>query len=238
MYAEYAFTTAVPVPKEHRTSEYPFLTESEADYKFVKATNKFGLFNMSSSTFKDSGKKSTHSISEASGTSLYSLYKEPKGTADISEANAKKSEFLQTLNKINKQSNTNKSVDFTKYTSSTWEAVHVKTGQSISTKLYPHLNFGTDAHDSDIWLAFLTDAGLLQASEIAIEPSDSTMHHDSKGDELEFIVKQIEHHEVRTESTTTNLRDDYEDIHRKIPGLFWDTVSDHYTMCILVLFLD
>lgn len=26
------------------------------------------------------------------------------------------------------------------------------------------------------------------------------------------------------ESFTTNIRDDYEEIHRKSPGLFWDTV--------------
>ncbi|CAK1586971.1 unnamed protein product [Parnassius mnemosyne] len=262
---------AVPAPTEHtsslNTSEYPFMTETEADHKSVKAANKLGTMNMSSSSFRSYGKKSTHRSSEVGGTSIYSLYKAPKGTADyISETNAKKSEFLQTLNKIDKRS-TNKSVDFTKYTSSTWEGmpavhgsvkssksvaftsqdvgldehsdasglfvespldkdeVHMKTGQSISTKLYPHLNFTMDAHDSDIWLAFLIDAGVLHASEIVIEPSDSTIHHDTKGDELEFIVKQIEHHEVPSESTTTTIRDDYEDIHRKIPGLFWDTIT-------------
>ncbi|CAH2043674.1 unnamed protein product, partial [Iphiclides podalirius] len=48
---------------------------------------------------------------------------------------------------------------------------------------------------------------------------------DAKMDELEFIIKQIEHQQKPSESSTTNIRDDYEEIHRKIPGLFWDTIS-------------
>ncbi|XP_045537324.1 uncharacterized protein LOC106720929 [Papilio machaon] len=274
----------LPDGKDH--SEFLYASEcslkmdsdtKRGEEKGHKSANKFDAITLSSSSFRGYGKKS-ETNNEAGGASMYSLYKsqgtgeyvsEVDGQISFQEKNFKRSDHRGTTQKGDKQSNINKSVDFTKYTSSTWKGVPVmygstkssksvtftsqdiddlddhvpdasglmvepqpdidpaeyaKSGRSISTKICTYLHPELDGHDSDIWLAFLVDAGLLQASEIALEPSESTLGHDNK-DELDYLIKQIEHHKIASESYTTNIRDDYEDIHRKIPGLFWNTVS-------------
>ncbi|XP_068618060.1 uncharacterized protein [Battus philenor] len=273
---------SLPDTKDH--SEFMFASECslkadsetrQEDHKSNKG--KYATLTLSSSSFRGYEELTANRSMEAGGTSLYSLYKsqgngeyvsEANGQMSIHDRNSKRSETHPTNNKNDKNHNTNKSVDFTKYTSSTWKGItvaqgstkssksvtftsqdiaeldeqnpdasgllvepqpdadaeNIKTGRSISTKLCSYLYPGLNAHDSDIWLAFLVDAGVLQASEIVMEQSESTIAHE-KQDELEFLIRQIEHHQVPSESTTTNVRDDYEDIHRKIPGLFWDTIS-------------
>ncbi|XP_049875914.1 uncharacterized protein LOC126373721 [Pectinophora gossypiella] len=81
--------------------------------------------------------------------------------------------------------------------------------------------------DGDLWLSFLIDTGLLQASDPNIEMSETfQQRRDTKVDDPEYILKQLAYYRmIPSQSFSTNIRDDYEHIHRKCPGLFWDTIT-------------
>ncbi|XP_013148228.1 PREDICTED: uncharacterized protein LOC106110838 isoform X2 [Papilio polytes] len=226
---------ALPDVKDHSefllASECSLKVDSETKHdedKVHKAANKFGTMTLSSSSFRGYGKK-VETNNGAGGTSMYSLYKsqgtgeyvsEADGQLSFQDKNSKRSEHRGTIQKGDKQSNVNKSVDFTKYTSSTWKGgVAVVYGSTKSSKSVTFTS--QDIEDIDEHVP--DTSGLIIEPQPDIDP-ESTLGHENK-DELDYLIKQIEHHKIPSESYTTNIRDDYEDIHRKIPGLFWNTVS-------------
>ncbi|XP_063895336.1 uncharacterized protein LOC110382792 [Helicoverpa armigera] len=105
-----------------------------------------------------------------------------------------------------------------------------KTIRSISTRI-PwqtnewHARHGSNVNmeDSDLWLAFLTEAGYLQASDTNARSSDTTQRFSKIEDDS--IIRQINDTQLLSDPITTSLTDPYEHIHRKCPGLFWDTVA-------------
>ncbi|XP_032518923.2 uncharacterized protein LOC116771232 isoform X2 [Danaus plexippus] len=79
--------------------------------------------------------------------------------------------------------------------------------------------------NSDLWLAFLVENKLLQTSDTESHVSEP-LRRETKVDDQQFLIKQLENYkELPSETFTTNIRDDYEEIHHNCPGLFWDTVS-------------
>ncbi|CAH2261612.1 jg13669 [Pararge aegeria aegeria] len=95
--------------------------------------------------------------------------------------------------------------------------------KSISAKVaWPQ----TDAkpQDSDLWLAFLIENGLPVNSDTS-EVYDENQR-ENKIDGPDFLVDKLDSYKkIPSESFTTNLKDDYEEIHRNTPGLFYDTVT-------------
>ncbi|XP_050348175.1 uncharacterized protein LOC126772039 [Nymphalis io] len=96
--------------------------------------------------------------------------------------------------------------------------------KSISAKVaWPQAD-GIKPQD-DLWLAFLLGNGLLHTSSASTQ-SFNQLHWETQVDGPDFIVNQPGHAQTLTaECFTTIIRDDYEEIHRKCPGLFWDTVN-------------
>nr|XP_026495772.1 uncharacterized protein LOC113400431 [Vanessa tameamea] len=94
--------------------------------------------------------------------------------------------------------------------------------KSISAKVaWPQAD-GIKPQD-DLWLAFLLRNGLLHTSNARTQ---SQLRWENQVDGPDFIVNQQRHAQtLTTESFTTTIKDDYEEIHRKCPGLFWDTVN-------------
>ncbi|KAF9416801.1 hypothetical protein HW555_005931 [Spodoptera exigua] len=77
--------------------------------------------------------------------------------------------------------------------------------------------------ESDLWIAFLTEAGYLQASDINTQLSDTYTPRFSKTED-DTILRQITDM-LPSDTPTIGLTDPYEHVHRKNPGLFWDTVA-------------
>ncbi|KAL0871209.1 hypothetical protein ABMA27_004981 [Loxostege sticticalis] len=275
------------LPEEKEQSE--FVMESEcslmmdsearqAAKAYAKGVNLLTLLGSSNSSLEDECKQ----YKEASQMepSLYSLYKESQGTDEYNsfggqnsfqERNARKdhADFRASRTKPERQASLSrpKSVDFSRYASSTWkgfsgnpdgskssksvtftshdneeekmdpsgmlieprqtlekdEDEKHKAARSISTKVPPWKSRRPPANtgsgdDLDLWLAFLLDTGLLQGSSQTYHLScaDVGTRHDIRPmDDPESILRQL---------ADTNIRDEYEEIHRKSPGLFWDTV--------------
>ncbi|CAH1639152.1 unnamed protein product [Spodoptera littoralis] len=78
--------------------------------------------------------------------------------------------------------------------------------------------------ESDLWIAFLTEAGYLQASDINAQLSDTCTPRFSKTED-DTLLRQITDTLLPCDTPTTGLTDPYEHVHRKNPGLFWDTVA-------------
>ncbi|XP_045522711.1 uncharacterized protein LOC123713195 [Pieris brassicae] len=82
-----------------------------------------------------------------------------------------------------------------------------------------------DSQASDLWLAFLAENGLAQASEIFSE-AHNAKKRESRLDEGDFFKIQLDNYkEIPIETFTTTLKDDYDEINRTCPGLFWNTVN-------------
>ncbi|XP_047521906.1 uncharacterized protein LOC125060842 [Pieris napi] len=82
-----------------------------------------------------------------------------------------------------------------------------------------------DSQASDLWLAFLAENGLAQASEIFSEAYNAKKR-ESRLDEGDFFKIQFDNYkEIPIETFTTTLKDDYDEINRTCPGLFWNTVN-------------
>ncbi|KAG6443316.1 hypothetical protein O3G_MSEX002751 [Manduca sexta] len=247
-----------------------------------------GILNeilLSATSLEEACKRSQDKNSQME-PSLYSLYKESQGTDEyVSYANgqnsyqernqAKKSnDGRQSKTKQDKHSSFShpKSVDFSRYASSTWKGFSVapdgskssksvtftsqdndgenqdplgmliepraekdgeksKAIRSISTRIpWPRglsrLGSGGSLDDQDLWLAFLTETGLVQSSDVATSSLTDTVNRlDTKIDSPDSIIQQMDYyHKTSTESDSTTIRDDYEEIHRKSPGMFWDSV--------------
>ncbi|RVE42401.1 hypothetical protein evm_012938 [Chilo suppressalis] len=283
------------LPEEKEKSE--FVMESECslmmDSEARKATNNYNrgynlLTLLAPST--TSIEESAHRPQEQSQveSSLYSLYKESQGT-DAEYNSYGQSSYQESRNQTNAKHNDRrqskggpKSVDFSRYTSSTWKGYSVlpdgskssksvtftsqdnvghvdttgkaaepkqpaekgsgkiddprapnkmKTGRSISTKVTGlkdggrFATTGNSSDDLDLWLAFLMETGLLRASSFR-QISDVAVRKDTRVDDPDAIIRQLADYQMEPgETSTTNVRDDYEDIHRKYPGIFWDTVA-------------
>ncbi|CAH2092935.1 unnamed protein product [Euphydryas editha] len=95
--------------------------------------------------------------------------------------------------------------------------------KSISAKVaWPHAD-GIKPHD-DLWLAFLLGNGLLHTDNLSTQSYNRLLCKDQI--DSPDLVNHLGHSvKLPAESFTTSIRDDYEDIHRKCPGLFWDTVA-------------
>ncbi|XP_052743553.1 uncharacterized protein LOC112056183 [Bicyclus anynana] len=80
------------------------------------------------------------------------------------------------------------------------------------------------AQSSDLWLAFLIQNGLplnAKANELY-----NKNRREAKTDSPEYVEHQLDEYQtVPAESFTAHLQDDYEEIHRNNPGLFYDTVT-------------
>ncbi|CAH0589042.1 unnamed protein product [Chrysodeixis includens] len=103
-----------------------------------------------------------------------------------------------------------------------------KTLHSISNK-QPWATFPSHGShlsvDSDLWLAFLTETGYLQASDVNARSADSGFHIEcnlTKKDD-DSLMRQIGI-QTPTDEAIASIRDAYENIHRKQPGLFYDSV--------------
>ncbi|KAJ8712332.1 hypothetical protein PYW07_005174 [Mythimna separata] len=102
---------------------------------------------------------------------------------------------------------------------------------SISTKMWPpvawqsRLGSHVDMDESDLWLAFLTEAGVLQCSDT--EFKSQSVEQVARSLKLEDdIIRQVNNAQYSMyPNMTIRTRDPYEHIHRHSPGLFWDTVT-------------
>ncbi|XP_026321619.1 uncharacterized protein LOC113231510 [Hyposmocoma kahamanoa] len=89
-----------------------------------------------------------------------------------------------------------------------------------------HRDFPTHSDDQELWLTFLADTGVITKSETYQSLSETLQRRQSKVDDLEALLKQLTfYHQIPGESLTSNIRDEYENIHHENPGLFWDVVS-------------
>ncbi|XP_063829248.1 uncharacterized protein LOC135078651 [Ostrinia nubilalis] len=283
------------LPEEKEKSE--FVIESECslmmDSEARQAAKAYARgFNMitllaSSTTSIDDACKDARETSQME-PSLYSLYKESQGTDEYNsyangqnsyqERNARKehadSRPSRTKNDKPASISRPKSVDFSRYASSTWKGFSVVPDSSKSSKSVTFTSQENEAEDKidpsgmlieprhlsekegeknrtarsisgkvpwksrrtatsgsgddlDLWLAFLLETGLLQASSITRNLSDVGSRYEPRlVDDPESIIRQLaDYLQVPCETYTTNIRDEYEDIHRKSPGLFWDTVT-------------
>ncbi|XP_028041535.1 uncharacterized protein LOC114251455 [Bombyx mandarina] len=285
----------LPEGKEHSEfiieSECSLMMDSEvrkAVRNYANGINTFTLMSCSGTSSEESCKPAQEKPSQIN-ESLYSLYKESQGTDEYfsfenehssyqERSQIKKTEIKPTKSKNDKQPSIYrpKSVDFSRYASSTWKGLSVvpdgskssksvtfisqdnnngqnknyvdpsgmliepqtekeantKNIRSISTRLpwparaLPRLGSGGSLDDQDLWLAFLTETGLMQSSDARnISYTETVQRNDTKIDNPDSIIHQMDFYEkIPSESFTTNIRDDYDEIHRKCPGLFWDTI--------------
>ncbi|XP_072945126.1 uncharacterized protein [Epargyreus clarus] len=82
-----------------------------------------------------------------------------------------------------------------------------------------------ESRESDLWLAFLMETGLISPRELIAKTLD-TSYHNIRTEDLEYVMKQFGcSYEQTADKSTSNIKDNYEDIHRECPGLFWDTIN-------------
>ncbi|KAJ2945633.1 hypothetical protein O0L34_g460 [Tuta absoluta] len=84
--------------------------------------------------------------------------------------------------------------------------------------------------DNDLWLSFLFNTGLLQGSHTDVETSEMLLRHETRVDDPDYILRQLAVYKtvaglIPSVAHTTNIRDDYDDVHRQRPGLFFDTIT-------------
>ncbi|KAM3965869.1 uncharacterized protein ACR2FA_000199 [Aphomia sociella] len=292
------------LPEEKEKSEFviesecSLMMDSEARQdirEYARGVNLLTLLSSSTTSLEEACNR-VHEKNSQMDPSLYSLYKESQGTDEYnSYANGqnsylehnqhkKASDMRQSRSKQDKYSSLSrpKSVDFSRYASSTWKGLSAvpdsskssksvtftsqdnneahdqeqidptidptgmlieakksekegvdkfKAGRSISTKL-PKPTRGQSRSDGslddfDLWLAFLAETGLMQASSTNYHTSDTTppVRHDTRTDDAGAILKELDYYKKGPiEFSTTNIKDDNEAIHHNCPGLFWDTV--------------
>ncbi|CAB3253352.1 unnamed protein product [Arctia plantaginis] len=220
--------------------------------------------------------------------SLYSLFKESQATEEYNSYISYAQDQTKKPNEKVRSSNLSqhKSIDFSRYTSSTWKGYSTgkmdsnksaksvtftsqetgntgstgpvinPTGLLVEPQVPPptaaeqimhsissrgpfdapgqHTHYGYESTpDSDLWLAFLTEAGQREASDMAIASSNSAPQETPKTNDsmLNQIhpetapVETTESLEAMEILTSAHLREQYESIHRRNPGLFWDTVN-------------
>ncbi|XP_059052666.1 uncharacterized protein LOC131847195 isoform X6 [Achroia grisella] len=289
------------LPEQKEQSE--FVIESECSLmmnsevrqavrEYIREVNLLTLL-ASSTTSLEEGCNREHDKNSQLDPSLYSLYKESQGTDEYyysyvngqnshQERNQQKkaNEIRQSRTKQEKQSNISrpKSVDFSRYASSTWKGLSAvpdsakssksvtftsqdnnetqnqeqvgplgmliepkksekevdksKVPRSISTKIpWPtrgqsKIGSGGSLDDLDLWLAFLAETGLMQASSSNYNTWDTTapIHQDTRIDDPKILKEFDFYNKEQNESSTSTIRDDYETVHQNCPGLFWDTV--------------
>ncbi|XP_053610888.1 uncharacterized protein LOC128675477 [Plodia interpunctella] len=270
--------------------------EAVADY--ARGVNMFNLLISSSSSLDEEFKRRSSQLDP----SLHSLYKESQGHDEFNSFATEQNSY-QDSNKDHNKSDQNKniklagekhrgksrskqekalsisrpkSVDFSRYASSTWKGLSTQCpdstkssksvtftsnnteapnqisgmiieppppkegGQtnvrSISTRPLrgshtqrPYNAAGDSLDDTDLWLAFLAETGLLHSavslhSDIAVH---TTTAKESRIDDPDLILKELEHYQKESNQilNTDSMRDEYETMHRSSPGLFWDTVE-------------
>ncbi|XP_047992750.1 uncharacterized protein LOC125231347 [Leguminivora glycinivorella] len=81
--------------------------------------------------------------------------------------------------------------------------------------------------DADLWFAFLMETGLMNMSETGPSPSMRVpTRRLTLADNPESILHQLScYTNMPMSNDSTTLRDEYEVIHRLIPGLFHDTIA-------------
>ncbi|KAJ0174638.1 hypothetical protein K1T71_009746 [Dendrolimus kikuchii] len=287
------------LPEEKEQSE--FVIESECSLMmdseirkavrdYAKEVNLLTLLASSTTSLEEACKRADDKNSQME-PSIYSLYKESQGIDEyVSYDNGQNShqekihvkkpgDIRQSRTKPDTQEKYSsvtgrKSVDFSRYASSTWKGLSMvpdsskssksvtfssqdnnenelkehldtsglfiepigkegekaKAARSISTKFpWPIRGQGAGGSidDLELWLAFLIETGVMQTSgDLTCQPSDIVTRHDTNVDNPESIIRRMGfYHTTPCETETTNIRDDYEDIHRICPGMFWDTVT-------------
>ncbi|XP_038222621.1 uncharacterized protein LOC119840180 [Zerene cesonia] len=232
-------------------SECSLLMESESrkPRKYIKNVNRLTMLTPTSS-LGDVCKSDRDKNSSQVDSSLYSLYKETQpmdeytstvygqaSSADRGRAKTHTTLFVCLAVGSRKSS---KSVAFTSPENTDLateesdpsglyiepvpqkEMENVLQATSTNARICRHHNDNV-SENSDLWFAFLTKNGLLQASEIFNEPLP---RHESKLDEPDFFKTQLDIiKELPSGTFTTTIKDDYDEIHRTCPGLFWDTVT-------------
>ncbi|CAK1555758.1 unnamed protein product [Leptosia nina] len=220
-------------------SECSLLMESESRQprKYNKNVNRLTVLTPSSSSLGDACKSDQEKNSSQVDTSMYSLYKDSQPMDEFtSDVYGQTHVFFSTGSRKSSKSVAFTSPDNTDLADESdpsgmyiepapqREMENVLLGTSISARV--GRSYGDkEQRDSDLWLAFLAENGLAQASEIFADPYNVTKH-ESRLDEADFFKVQMGNYkEIPTETFTTTIKDDYDEIHRTRPGLFWDTVN-------------
>ncbi|XP_059052661.1 uncharacterized protein LOC131847195 isoform X2 [Achroia grisella] len=282
------------LPEQKEQSE--FVIESECSLmmnsevrqavrEYIREVNLLTLL-ASSTTSLEEGCNREHDKNSQLDPSLYSLYKESQGTDEYyysyvngqnshQERNQQKkaNEIRQSRTKQEKQSNISrpKSVDFSRYASSTWKGLSAvpdsakssksvtftsqdnnetqnqeqvgplgmliepkksekevdksKVPRSISTKIpWPtrgqsKIGSGGSLDDLDLWLAFLAETGLMQASSSNYNTWDTTapIHQDTRIDDPKILKEFDFYNKV--------LMDDPDEAFHKVKKIIHDIVD-------------
>ncbi|XP_026726038.1 uncharacterized protein LOC113492643 isoform X2 [Trichoplusia ni] len=166
--------------------------------------------------------------------SLYSLFKESQGTDEYTS-------YINSQNQAGSYQERAKKVGEVRHSRSKQDKRSsifnngrdkeetAKTPRSLSNKLPWAVGASHGSRvsvESDLWLAFLTETGYLQASNLNNNSVDSVNHQADTGGR-KHDDDSLMHHIVTKfppDTATANKRDAYESIHRKRPGLFYDSV--------------
>ncbi|XP_050682078.1 uncharacterized protein LOC126977353 [Leptidea sinapis] len=86
---------------------------------------------------------------------------------------------------------------------------------------------GEQSLDSDLWFAFLAENGLIQTSEMISDTKCYDIYkRKSENDDPDLFHIPVQNYkEIPSETFTKYMKEDYDELHRSCPGLFWDTVT-------------
>ncbi|XP_013199341.2 uncharacterized protein LOC106142207 [Amyelois transitella] len=284
----------VGLPDEKEQSE--FVIESECSLMmssearqavkdYACGVNMFNFLISSSSSLDEEFKRDRSSQMDQS---LHSLYKESQGPDEFNSYANEQNSYQDSKDQPNKNIKKSrskheknslvrpKSVDFSRYTSSTWKGLSTQApdstkssksvtftstnnteavgaisgmfieppipskaqGDKANIRSISHRKWkgptGHRAHpgdsldDTDLWLAFLAETGLLPLTSTVFQASDTEPGgQESRVDDPELILKELENYqkEINQAFNTNSMRDEYETMHRTYPGLFWNTVE-------------
>ncbi|OWR43625.1 hypothetical protein KGM_207380 [Danaus plexippus plexippus] len=156
-------------------------------------------------------------------SSLFSLYNQPQGMDEYVSDVYGQVLFHEKLSKrsIDTRSLPAKDPGSTHgrhHASSAWKVGSRKSSKSVTFTSGVAYEERQELHNVE------TDpSGMLV--ETPREADAEPLRRETKVDDQQFLIKQLENYkELPSETFTTNIRDDYEEIHHNCPGLFWDTV--------------
>ncbi|XP_045500755.1 leucine-rich repeat and guanylate kinase domain-containing protein-like [Colias croceus] len=197
-------------------SECSLLMESESrkPRKYIKNVNRLTMLTPSSS-LGDVCKSDRDKNSSQVDSSLYSLYKETQPMDEYTSTvygHASSVDRGRAKTRYSRYSSRPKSFD-TKQTS-------LKVGSRKSSKSVAF----TSPENTDLATEESDPSGLY--IEPVPQKENKVPRHESKLDDPDFFKMQLDTlKELPSGTFTTTIKDDYDEIHRTCPGLFWDTVT-------------